>query len=405
MSRTRSRRFSHPQTGSLIESLEGRTLLAADPLTVVVGGGAAKSVQFTDAGGAQAQVLVKGLGTASVAFEGTGLSQTANAKGLVVNGTGISLTSITVTGTNASSILQIITKARHALTIGTITAGGALNGLLAPSVTVTGDVTTGAGLHVLQLGGATGGTISVGSGRVGTLALQVGNVVDETLVSAIPITTFTAAQWVNTPGEDMGINVASQIKAISVAHDFSADVTTGSIGSMNVRGSLSNSTINLTTPLTPLGMNIGTLTVGGAIASTTINAGGNVGSIRAGRMADSAVYAGLVASPSGPLPSVTTDFRNTATIKSVTLKKSASASFSNSDIAAYDIIAANLGTVSQTNGGTPFGLAAHDVKTVSLVDLATGKTVRASNPPTTTAFNTALTAKGVTPVDFEVRIV
>src|SRR5258708_33206982 len=249
MSSLRASRFPLAHTAAMIETLEGRKLLAADPLTVVVGGGAAKSVQFTDAGGTQAQVMLKGAGTANVTFDGTGLSQSANAQGLIVRGTGLSLSSITVSASNGLSVLQILTKARRPLTIGTISVGGALNGLLAPNVTVTGDVTTGSGLHVLQLGGATGGTITVGSGRVGTLGVQIGSVTDESFNSSLPITTFMASQWVNTPGEDMTIT-APQINSINVAHDFSADVTTGAVKSMNVRGSLSNSTMNLTTPLT-----------------------------------------------------------------------------------------------------------------------------------------------------------
>jgi hypothetical protein len=174
--------------------------------------------------------------------------------------------------------------------------------------------------------------------------------------------------------------------------------------SVNVRGNISSSTLNLTTPLT-MGKSLTTMNVGGAISGTMINAGGNVGSINAGSMSDSVVYAGLVASPSDAFPSVTTDFRNTATIYAVTLKKSASASFSNSVIAGYNINSVNLGTVSQTNGGNAFGVAAHDVKSVTIKDLGTGKVVHAANPPTTTTFDNALVSKGVTPGDFEVRIV
>jgi len=390
----------HPR----IETLESRKLLAADPLTVIVGAGAAKSVMFTDASGTQAQAFLSGPGTATINFNGTSLSQSANAKGLVVNGSGISLDSVTVNGTTGQSVFQIVTVKKKALTVGSITVGGALNGLLAPSVTVDGDLSTGSGLHVLQLAGAHDGTISIGSGRVGALGITIGTVTDETLNSAIPITTLVASQWTNTPDEGLSI-IAPQINAMTVAHDFSSDMTTGSIGSINVRGTISNSTLNLTTPLTPLGKSLASMNVGGAIASTTINAGGNVGTINAGRMSDSFVYAGLVASPSGPFPSVTTDFRNTATILAVNLKRSASASFSNSVIAGYNIISANLGSVSQSNGGNPFGLAAHDVKTVTIRDLATGKVVTASNPPTTTTFDNDLTAKGVATGDLEVRIV
>jgi hypothetical protein len=401
MSCTRSDRSHLP---ARIESLENRRLLAADPLTVIVGSGAAKSVMFTDASGTQAQIMLSGPGTASVNFDGTGLSQSANAKGLVVNGSDISVASITVNGTTALSNFQILTTKNKALTIGDITVGGGLNGLLARSVTVAGDITTGSGVHILQLGGASDGTITIGSGKVGTIAVQVGAMNNVSFNSAIPVTTLVASQWVNGTGEDLSIT-APTINAVNISHDLTADVTTGSIISMNVRGNISSSTFNLTTPLTPLGKSIKSMNVGGGIAGTTINAGGNVGSVNAGSMTDSFLYAGLVASPSGAFPSVTTDFRNTATIFAVNLRKGASASFSNSVIAGYNVNAVNLGTVSQNNGGNAFGVAAHDVMSVTIKDLATGKTVHVSNPPTTTTFTNTLAAKSVTPGDLEVLIV
>src|SRR5579871_6195088 len=300
-----------------IESLEGRALLSGDPLSVIVGAGAAKSVQFTDATGTQAQILLKGAGTANITFDGTGLSQSANNKGLVVNGSDISVSSIGINATNAQSVLQVITVKKRGLGVGMIVAGGALNAIMAPTVTVAGDISVPSGLHVLQLAGAHDGTIAIGSGRVGTLGVQVGTVTDESLNSDIPITTLVASQWVNTVGEGLSIT-APTIKSIAISHDLTADLTAGTVGAISIKGTLSNSNLNLTTPLTPLGMSISTLTVGGAIASTDIIGGGTIGSINAGRMSDSVVYAGLVASPSGVFPSVATDFRNTATNKSVT---------------------------------------------------------------------------------------
>ena len=402
MSAGRSPRFrTYPLVS--IESLEGRRLLAADPLTVIVGGGAAKSVQFTDANGTQAQVLLSGPGMASVNFDGTGLSQTANSRGVIVNGSGVSLASITVNGSTGSSTLQIITRGKHMLSAGDILVGGGLNGLLAPGVVVSGNITTGNGVRQLQLGGASGGSINIGSGRVGSMIVKTGSVSDENLNSAIPVVSLTASQWVNTTGEGLTI-VAPQINTVSIAHDFTADVTTGSMKSVNIRGALSNSTINLTTPLNGM-TNLNSLTVGGVISGTTINSGNSLGSINAAQLLNSNIYAGLVASPSAPLPTLSADFRNTSQIKSLALHKGASASFANSDVAAYFIGNANLGGVNQSNGGTPYGLSSHQVTSVTIVDQASGKTVHVAKPPTTTTFQAALTAKGITPADFQVIIV
>jgi hypothetical protein len=393
------------QTGSpvAIEPLEGRKLLSADPLTVIVGAGAAKSVQFTDANGTQAQILLSGPGMASVDFGGTGLSQSANSRGVIVSGSGVSLSSITVNGSTGASTLQIITKGKHMLASGDILVGGSLNGLLAPGVVVSGNITTGNGVHELQLGGASGGSINIGSGRVGSIVVKVGSVSDENLNAGIPIVSLTASQWVNTPDEGMTI-VAPQIGSVSIAHDFSAEVTTGSMKTISIHGSLSNSTINLTTPLTG-GTNLNSLVVGGAISGTTINSGNSLGSIVAAQITDSQIYAGLVANPSAPLPTLSADFRNTSQIKSITLHRGASASFANSEIAAYIIGTANLGGVNQANGGTPFGMSAHQITSVMIVDQASGKTVHVAKPPTTNTFQSALTAKGITPADFQVIIV
>jgi hypothetical protein len=147
------------------------------------------------------------------------------------------------------------------------------------------------------------------------------------------------------------------------------------------------------------------LIVGGAISGTTINSGNSLGTINASRMENSAVYAGLVANPSAPLPTMSADYRNTSQIKSITLHRGASASFVNSDIAAYFIGSANLAGVNQANGGTPFGLASHQLTSVTVVDQSTGKTVHVTKPATTTTFQSALTTKGITPGDFEARIV
>jgi hypothetical protein len=402
MPAVRSTRFP-TASHAIVEMLEGRRLLSADPLTVIVGAGAAKSVQFTDANGTQAQIMLSGPGMASVNFDGTSLTQSANSRGVIVNGTGVSLASITVNGSTGSSTLQILTKGKHMLACGGILVGGGLNNLLASGVSLSGNLTTGNGIHQIQLGSASGGSINIGSGRVGSLIFKAGSVSEESLNSAIPLVSLNASQWVNTPDEGLSI-VAPQINNISIAHDLTADLTTGSMKAMNVHGSLSSSTINLTTPLNGM-TNLDSLSVGGAISGTTINSGNSLGSISAAQLVNSQIYAGLVANPSAALPTLSADYRNTSQIKSISLHKGASASFANSDVAAYFIGTANLGGVNQSNGGTPFGLSSHSVNSVTIVDQASAKTVHVAKPPTTTTFNSALTAKGITPVDFQVIIV
>src|SRR5947209_7225967 len=83
-----------PRSSALIERLESRQLLSADPISVLIGAGAAKAVLFTDSNGTTATVSVKGPGSATVNFDGAGLGQIASARGVVVTGTGVAMTSI-----------------------------------------------------------------------------------------------------------------------------------------------------------------------------------------------------------------------------------------------------------------------------------------------------------------------
>ena len=183
----------------------------------------------------------------------------------------------------------------------------------------------------------------------------------------------------------------------------------GAISTLTVRGTLSNSTIYLTTPLTPLKLNMTQFTTG-AMQSVVVTSNGNLGSIATKRMADSSIEAGIVASVAPlSLPLTTSDFKNTSNIAAITIAKSASATFSNSYVAAYTLGTAILGSVSMTNNtspGTAFGVAAHKVTLAQLfVQQGGNKLVHVTNPATSAVFDSVLSAKGITPADFEVRVV
>ena len=452
-----------------IEALEDRRLLSAgasDPLQVLVGLGAAKSVIFTDVSGTQATIQVAGPGSASVMLNGTGLSQLATARGIVVNGSGITLGTITLSGTTAATTLLVLTHGKGSLISGSISASGAMAGIRAPGMVVSGDITAGP-VHQIQLAGAQGGDISLSASRGGggPLVASLGNVANVNLTCGTRIDSLAVGQWINTTGDALMIqapqivsiqaagsfapslsvsgagsalslsrfkagtisggtwNVGGNtgtieagnatgwtaafgtVKSISVAHDAQADISASIIDSVSVRGNLSNSTLTLTTPLMATGFDLTRLTVGGDILASTIRAAGSIGAVSASRMQDSRVYAGMNLPPGQALPAVIGDFASVAQIQSLTLRKSASASLANSDVAAYSIGAASLGTVPMANGGTPFGLGAHQIKLVSFTDQATGKTIRIANPASTASVNSALTAKGITPQDFVVNIV
>lgn len=440
-------------------------MLAADTLPVLIGGAAAKAVEFTDSSGTRAIVQLNGAGSATVQFSGTSLSQAPSPSGIAVMGSDVSLDTITLSGTGLSTTLHVTTLGRTPVTIGGITSNGVMAAILAPGVTVNGNVTTAGWVHEVNLGGATNGTINIGPSHInGGLSLTVGTATDESLVSSIRIANLTAGQWTSTSGSSItapqvlsvhvrgsfdpdlnvtGIpgaqvalqtfsagaitagtwsvgghvhilqvgsiasgwtgSVAGMVDTFNVLHDATVDLTAPAVGKLAVHGSLSDSTISLTEPLSSVGYDLSSLFVGGAMVNSSVVSGGSIGTVSAGRMDGSGIYAGLV---SPALPATTSDFGNTAEIRSVTLHRSlAGASFTGSNIAAYQMGTVSLGTVATSNGGTPFGVAGHSIQSITLVDATTNHVVHMSNVPTTPAFAALLASKGVAQNDFVVEIV
>lgn len=400
-----------------IQALEPRQLLAADTLQVLIGSGAAKSVQYTDPNGTVVRIQLTGPGSASVNVAGTGLGQSSNARGIVVSGSGVTLSNITAGGTQATTSLQIVTTGKKTVNIGNITVAGSLASLSAPKCILTGPLMTTKWVGLLSLAGAQNSNISIGpaaaSGAATGMVATLGTVSNETFQSAVRISTLTASQWINPRGVGSTTNLseitAPFISTLTIAHDASVNIQSGSVNALTVRGTLSNSNIYLTTPLTPLKLNMTQFTTG-ALQSVIVTSNGNLGGIFTKRMTSSSIEAGIVATVAPlSLPLTTSDFKNTASIAAITIPKSASASFSNSYVAAYTINSASLGSVSMTNNtapGTPFGIAAHKVSFATLfVQQGGNKQVHVTNPATNAVFDNVLTAKGITPADFEVRVV
>lgn len=338
-------------------------MLAADTLPVLIGGAAAKSVQFTDVNGTKATVQVGGAGNATVTFSGTSLSPAAGPNGIVVQGTGVSLDSISITGTTLNTVLQITTRGRTLVQVGSITSASVLSAINAPGASLTGDLTTGGWVHRVSLGAAQNGTISIGpSHSNGGLLMNLGSATDESLVSDIRIDALVTGAWVNsatTPqsiaapqimsvtcrgnfGPDLTVtgvpgaattfgtfnagaivggnwniagnaqtvragsiapgwaaNVGGGITGLNVAHDATIDLTALTAGNILVRGTLSDSTITLNQPLAPVGFDLNGLTVGGGIVSSTVRSIGSINTISARFMQDSQVYAGVMTLPAG----------------------------------------------------------------------------------------------------------
>jgi hypothetical protein len=440
--------------------------LAADTLSVLIGGAAAKGVEFVDPNGTRAIVQIAGQGNATVTFSGANLAQAPSGIGLTVSGSGVTLASIAATRTGLSTVLRVTTVGRNTVTLGGITSDGVMNSILAPGVVATGDITTAGWVHQITLAGAQGGTISIGpSHSNGGLRLTVGTVSDESLVSDVRLDNLTVGQWVNTTGAaesiqapqaltirsrgnftpDLSIagirgaqvslqtfvagaitggslNVTGKVHSFNagsvsngwtgtvngmidtfhVTHDATMSLTSATIGNLVVLGALSNSTVSLTQPLAGFGYDLNSLYTGGAIVNSTIVSAGSVKSVSAQSMQNSGLFVGMV---TPALPTVTSAFANTAQIRSVTLRRSASASFAGSNIAAYQVGNIILGSVQTSNGGTPFGVAGHSIQSVTLVDQTTRRSAHETNIPSAAAFSQLLVSRGITQGDLVVNVV
>lgn len=449
-----------------MEALESRTLLAADSISVFIGGAAAKAVQFIDPDGTRAVIHMTGQGNATVNFSGTNLAQGPSPAGVLVSGSDVTLASIALTNTGLTSMLYVSTIGRNSVTLGGITADGVVNSIIAPNVVVTGDITTVGWVHDIELAGAQDGTISTGPAHInGGFKVSIGSVSDESLTSDIRINELTAGQWINTTGAaesitapqiltmrvkgefapDLSIpgirgaqvslqsfvagaitggtwNVNGKahilntgsiatgwsgtfngaIDNLHVTHDATMNLTAEMIGSMTIGGALADSTVSLTQPLSSVAFDLNSLYVGGAINDSTLESEGSIRAFSAQSMTDSGLYVGLV---NPALPATTSDFANTAEIRALVLRRSASASFADSNIAAYDVGTITLGTVQTSNGGTPFGVAGHSIQSITLVDQTTRRSAHESNVPNTPAFNQLLVSRGIAQGDLVVEIV
>jgi hypothetical protein len=450
---------------ALVETLEDRRLLS---VSVLIGGRAAQGVQYIDASGVKATVKIVGPGNATVTFDGTNITQTSGPAGILVSGSSVTLSSIITTGTGLYSALHITTFGAGSVTAGAITTAGVMAAILAPHVVLTGDLTTGGWVHQIVLAGAENGTMSIGPSHIGGgLNFSAGFVNNEALTSSIRINALTVGQWTNPSGPSLSIQ-APQIVKLTAAGAFNANLTVGgavvsslgtftagslvggtwniaanvgyvhagsispgwtgfvgrSISTLNIAGAatmtlqaasigrlasggdLTDSSLTFTEPLAPNADDIRMLSVGGEILDSTIDAIGSIGPVIATRMVDSQLYAGVLPTlvTTHGLPSVATDLVTASNIASITLRRSGDASFVNSDIAAFTLGPVILGRVTLTNGSVPFGVAGASIRSISLSDFVTGKTVQLSPVTSTAAFNSALGAKGLGG-DLAVRIV
>jgi hypothetical protein len=328
--------------------------VATTPATI--GKGAAHVVHFTDPNGVAGTATLIGPGNATLTFTGAGVTTSTSKAGVeTVTGTPQSV-SIATTGTTAGSVLSIT----GGVAIAGISTDASIGSISGSRVSLSGGLSVAGTLGAVNLTAANGGTIS-----------------------------------------------ATKINRISVKQGLNANVSAATVGLVSA-GSITSSTWAITGNLAGItagsitGLNlsagkIGAITDRGAATNDTFNSGANIGIVSALSLTGTRIYAGGPTLDAGGIP---TAFPADDTISAVVVGKGG---FSNSIIGGGTLARVSLGPVTSTNGGTPFGVAAH--KILSLIATVDGKRLALARATSTAQVTAALTKAGITPNDLVIRIV
>ena len=299
--------------------------------------------------------------------------------------------SIALYNTTEKSVLTIKTKGKIKTSIGSVIVTGSLKGISAKTTNLQGDITVTGSLGILTIGDAKGDNkIKIGPPAIPNPKAAVTIVFDRvaglTVNSPIPIKSISATEWL---GGSIDAPLVSSIttkgdKKRGIAGNLDVDVIIlGNIGAVKVAGTLSGEwncnmvksittldldTFNLKLTQTPdtavKVLSLGTLTVKGYFSGSNIKSAGHIGTITAGIMTDSNCFAGVTEGITGLPPADKSSFSQMATIKSVAIKgiKGESAPFfTNSNLAAMNILSASIVYPKSDNGGVPFGVSADNI--------------------------------------------
>jgi|GEM_PF-1530029 len=323
--------------------------VTGDETSVVVGTGGHKAVSLQQADGTVVTVKVGGKGSATILADGDVLNQAVQKNGTdLITGTNAIISSISTTGTNSGTTLNITTTGGKIGHINGLTTDAAVGTINAKTVNLTGSLTAGGPVKNINLHGASGGTITIPAG--GSV-----NIKSATPVTSESIASGSAINNITVPGWDGVSNTTSSISAPSIV-------------TFNVKGDLANTTITLN----GAGTELKNLNVSGMIGSVILNASGNLSNVAAGSMSNDRIFAGVGTLASGQaLPNFPTDFVTNDTINNVRVKNS----FANTNISAETLGNLTLGRITTSNSGTTFGVAGHSIKAVAGTDTTTGKKI------------------------------
>jgi uncharacterized repeat protein (TIGR03803 family) len=192
--------------------------------------------------------------------------------------------SLTLTGTTAASSLSIAASGAAALvgeSLDSLTIEGNIGTISGPRVSLSGALTIQGSARTVHVNNLTGGAVTLGGATPTTL--ELGALTDASIISTDPLTLLQVADFTNTGAVDTII--APTIGTLSDADTLEANIATGKIGTLLVKGSISHSVILAGANFGPgdlLGGGddtfaagaIGTLRVLGSIDATTLIAAG-----------------------------------------------------------------------------------------------------------------------------------
>jgi cyclophilin family peptidyl-prolyl cis-trans isomerase len=316
---------------------------------------------------------------------------------LASNITALTIGSFTVTGTTtgsnidttaASSATQTTlgrVKFGGAVASSNVSTGGNITSLTAPSL-ATASITSNKLNSLIVTGATTGLTLRTTAAATSKIEL--------------PLLRFGGAV------ASSSLSTAGSIGKIFAGSMTSTQIASATISSIDVTGAVAGGTITTSQAFSKNKLEIGRLSIGGDLGTTTITSVGNIGAITAASVTGSHIYAGVSSTISQGLglPASTSDFAANARIASVTLGKATTA-FSSSFITAENLGPLHLGNVASSNGGVPFGIAAHKI-TAATATLVPGGTINAgaAQLKSATTLSAYETAKKITLGDFKLEL-